>query len=363
MREELRFNKEHETIDAYMTKAAQVLRVMNGASVAVSPITFISGYEAEEYRGYVFELAMKVVKKEFGSGYTYAKGMVGQEQEFYGYFFELLVENLPVYNDGNHLVDGTKKYKFSTFLGMLASEATKRTYAFMHHVPTHVMVQILQVRKIRKELAIELGVSEDKISPIMIVNKSQRSYSEKEVMALLEIAGRNVSFEKMHEEGCLESELYKVAAEDDRMEKLLGLDVDMEKLFDAFFSKLSDMQKFFVLVHVGCEPAYDKMTAEQLSADEMFVRIIEANPKFCKNVLTGTVVSERPDRRSVLGAEALVLENVKYVKTTLIRYQRDEAKKTLRTLKNGLNCSDIVGKCGLAYFMKQWEELKEKYNK
>ena len=45
---------------------------------------------------------------------------------------------------------------------------------------------------------------------------------------------------------------------------------------------------------------------------------------------------ERPDRRSVIGAKSMVLEDVKYVKTTLIRYQRDEAKKTLATLRNGI---------------------------
>lgn len=75
--------------------------------------------------------------------------------------------------------------------------------------------------------------------------------------------------------------------------------------FDAFFSKLSDMQKFFILVYVGCDPVYDKMTADQLYADEMFVRIIEADRKFCKNVCEGTVVVERPDRRSVSGGESL----------------------------------------------------------
>lgn len=95
----------------------------------------------------------------------------------------------------------------------------------------------------------------------------------------------------------------------------------------------------------------------------MFVRIIEADRKFCKNVCEGTVVVERPDRRSVSAGESLVLKDVKYVKTTLIRYQRNEAKKILATLKNGLNCSDITGECGVAYFMNQWEILKKKYSK
>lgn len=126
-------------------------------------------------------------------------------------------------------------------------------------------------------------------------------------------------------------------------------------------NKLIDMQKFFILVYIGCDPIYDIMTADQLSADEMFVRIIEVDKKFGKNVCEGTVVVERPDRRSVFGGESLVLKDVKYVKATLIRYQRDEAKKTLATLKNGLKCSDIAGGCGVVYFMNQWESLKKKY--
>ena len=126
-------------------------------------------------------------------------------------------------------------------------------------------------------------------------------------------------------------------------------------------AKLSDLEKYFILIYVGCSPSHDKMTLNQLSADELLVCIVESSTKFCKNICVGTVVIQRPYTSRT--AEPVVLEDVKYVNDSLIRYQRAQAKKTLATLKSGLNFSDILGGCGVAYFMNQWNELKEKYQK
>lgn len=59
----------------------------------------------------------------------------------------------------------------------------------------------------------------------------------------------------------------------------------------------------------------------------------------------------------------LYTDYIQHVSESLIRYQRKQAKKTLATLKSGLNISDILGGCGVAYFMNQWNELIEKYQK
>ena len=211
----------------------------------------------------------------------------------------------------------------------------------------------------RKAMAKNM-VGIDAVTPEMIAAELSRYMSTDEIIDILNISRGMISVEQHNEEAGEDTDVLESAVYIDT--KIFDvLEVDVEKLFDAFFSKLSDMQKFFILVYVGCDPCYYGMTADQLSADEMFVRIIEADNKFCKNVCKGTVVVERPDRRSVIGAKSMVLEDVKYVKTTLIRYQRDEAKKTLATLRNGIKCSDITGECGVAYFMRQWELLKEKY--
>ena len=139
------------------------------------------------------------------------------------------------------------------------------------------------------------------------------------------------------------------------------LEYDVQKVFDGFFSKLCDVEKFFVLVHVGCSELHGKMTLNKLSVDEMLLSIVKADSKFCKNIMEGQVVVERPDRRSVKDAERLVLENVEYVNDSLIRYQRRKAENTLATLKEALKISDITGGCGVAYFMNQWEQMMRKY--
>lgn len=124
---------------------------------------------------------------------------------------------------------------------------------------------------------------------------------------------------------------------------------------------LSDVEKFFALVHVGCSDLHLKMTSNQLSVDEMLVAIVKADSKLNRNLKEGQVVVERPDRRSVKDVEPLVLENVEYVSDSLIRYQRQKAKDTLSTLKDALKISDIAGRCGMTYFMNQWEDLEKKY--
>ena len=114
-------------------------------------------------------------------------------------------------------------------------------------------------------------------------------------------------------------------------------------------------------MHVGCSELHGKMTLNQLSVDEMLLSIVKADAKFCKNIMEGQVVVERPDRRSVKDAERLVLEDVEYVNDSLIRYQRRKAESTLAILKGALKISDITGGCGVAYFMKQWEQLVRRY--
>ena len=137
---------------------------------------------------------------------------------------------------------------------------------------------------------------------------------------------------------------------------LMPANIELSGVEHAFFSKLSDIEKFFILVYVGCSPLHDKMTLNQLSADELLVTIVERSKKFSKNICVGTVVIPRPYTSRT--AEAVILEDVN---DSLIRYQRAQAKKTLMTLKSGLGFDDIAGKCGVAYFMHQWELLKDKY--
>ena len=139
------------------------------------------------------------------------------------------------------------------------------------------------------------------------------------------------------------------------------LDYDVRKVFDGFFTRLSDIEKYFVLVKVGCSDVRLSMTYQQIAVDELFVSIVEADKKFSRNISVGQIVVERPDRKSVKNCQKLVLEDVKHVNYTFIQYMKPKTEKKLQMLKDTLRMSDITGDCGIAYFMDRWERLLRKY--
>lgn len=362
MRREFLFTNE-VTIDEYMAEAAKLLRSMkfgekleDGSCLAED----LTEEEQAELANYIYEIAYQEMIKSAGKHCLRKCDFGEYADDFINNFAVVIMKRLHTFNDVSCLTNKGKQYKFSTFLDELSKEATRITYAQKRGVSEHVEQRIQNVRQAMRKAMAKNMVGIDAVTPEMIAAELSRYMSTDEIIDILNISRGMISVEQHNEEAGEDTDVLESAVYIDT--KIFDvLEVDVEKLFDAFFSKLSDMQKFFILVYVGCDPCYYGMTADQLSADEMFVRIIEADNKFCKNVCKGTVVVERPDRRSVTGAKSMVLENVKYIKTTLIRYQRDEAKKTLATLRNGIKCSDITGECGVAYFMRQWELLKEKY--
>ena len=171
----------------------------------------------------------------------------------------------------------------------------------------------------------------------------------------------NASIEQMMEEDGGEKEVFKGA---DNLDTDIFdlLDVDTEKLFDAFFARLTDIEKFFVLLEVHCcDEKYTRMTAGELAADDILVSIVAEDPKLKKNISTGDIRIERPGRSSASGMTAIEMKNVEIVSDNLIRYQRRKAVSTLNTLRVGLKVADVTGTCSVNYFRKQWDRLPEKY--
>lgn len=58
---------------------------------------------------------------------------------------------------------------------------------------------------------------------------------------------------------------------------------------------------------------------------------------------------------------SIEMKNVEFVSDNVIRYQRRKAVSTLSSLKKGLEVADLVGNCGVKYFVKQWDMLIYKY--
>lgn len=353
------------TVNDYMEEAAKWLRSMKLGEVLedgrclASELTEV---EQKELSDYIYEIAYKEMIRTAGR-HSLCKCDFGEySDDLIGNFSEVLMKRLHTFNDKAHIKNDDKKYCFSTFLDELSKDAIRMTYAQKRGVSEHVEQRIQNVRQATRQVMAKTGVKFVEVTPEMIAKELVRYMSVQEIIDILNISTDKVSIEQRNEEDGVEKDTIENAVYIDT-DIFDVLDVDVEKLFDAFFSTLTDLEKFFVLVHVGCDMEYYKMTARQLSAAEMLVHIVESDKKFYKQVSVESFVVDRPDRSTRKNVEALYLENVKCVNENLIRYQRRQAKKLLATLNNGLGFSDISGSCGVAYFMHQWELLKEKYQK
>lgn len=140
------------------------------------------------------------------------------------------------------------------------------------------------------------------------------------------------------------------------------MDINVQKFFDLFLGKMSDLEKFFALIEIGCSDKYATMTVSQLSVDPIFLNIVEADSKYAKNIAIGDVVIKRPDRHSYNDRD-VELKDVKYVGGTMVRYQREQTKLRWAKLRNVLSEDDILGNKSVEYFLEKWETLIRNYSK
>ena len=365
MRREFLFISNEVTVDDYMVEATKWLRSMKCSEILADGrclATELSEEEQKELSDYVYEIAYKEMLKTAGKHCQCKCDFGAYSEDLYGNFAVVLMKRLHTFNDTNCLKNKDKKYRFSTFLDDLSKDAVRMTYAQKRGVSEHVEQRIQNVRQATRKVMSEKGLNLSEVTPEMISAALTRYMSVEEVVDLLNISSNWVSIEQRNEEDGVEKDTTENAVYIDT--KIFNvLEVDTEKLFDAFFSKLTDLEKFFVLRHVGCDTVYANMILKELQTDELVLAIVENDAKFSKQIGIETVIIERPGKCQKKGTETLVLEDVKCINDSLIRYQKANAKKILSTLKSGLKFSDISGGCGVAYFMKQWEMLKEKYHK
>ncbi|NCB94771.1 MAG: hypothetical protein EOM40_19820 [Clostridia bacterium] len=140
------------------------------------------------------------------------------------------------------------------------------------------------------------------------------------------------------------------------------MDINVERLFDTFLGKLTDVEKFFALIEVGCSEKYETMTVSPLSVDSMFINMIAADTKYAKNISVGDVVIKRPNRHSYTDRD-VALKDVKFVGGNVVRYQREQSKIRWTKLAAELSKEDITGNKSVEYLQKKWEELMRKYDK
>lgn len=355
MRKELIFDRNSEDLSEYMTRAAEGLRSIKTGIMTSYGLNLgeeLPETEQEEFKQYVYALAVAEMERTEGKYCLRRHGFGEDGEDFLSNFKIVILKNLEKFNDSQHLAEDGKKYQFSTFLKHLSLEAVCMTYAQIHGVTRDVEKKFTLVLGTMKKLARERQMDMEQISPEMI-HEARPSVSVNDIQAVIDFTRGRESLDKMTEEDRLEGEFLKGQEELDDS-GLDTLDLSVERALDTFLGEMRDVEKFFMLVEIGCSEKYQRMTSSQLSCDPFFVHLVLEDDKFAKNVVTGDVVVKRPNRSSAKGVEEMHYENVKHVTENMIRYQRANAKKKWRKLSVVLFPEDICGRSGVEYFMEQW---------
>ena len=142
-----------------------------------------------------------------------------------------------------------------------------------------------------RKLAGRYQISMDEVTPEM-VHEERPTVSVRDVKTVIDFTRGKASLDEMSDEDGVEGEIFK-GQDDLEINEFDVLDINVEKVFDAFFNRMSDMEKYFALAEIGCGGSRSSYTASQLSCNELLVNIIAADSKFSKNVLQGDLVIKR----------------------------------------------------------------------
>ena len=200
-----------------------------------------------------------------------------------------------------------KGYEFLTYLRHLSGEAMRETFAGMRGVSAALEERIQKVRTAMRNVMVERQIKQEEVTAEMIQDQLTFTNKIETIKALMEFSTTRNSYESMLDENDdIEGDL------DVKTEVFDGLDKSTEEKLDFFFSKLSDFEKFFVLVRSDCVPVSARtQTQKQISMNELLVKIAKEDKKNAKNVLVGEVTVTRFNRAS--NTEPKIYSNVEYI--------------------------------------------------
>ena len=363
MRTTFTFNSNIETLSDYMTRVIAMLRAIRDNVPAADGIDYsveLTEAEKAEIHQKVLTMAIDEMEKTAGK-HCLIKHDFGQDREdFISNFKIVIADNLLSFNDSDHLEDGEKQYQFTTFLKHLSSEAVVLTYAGIHGVTKDVEKKFNLILSTRRKLAKNKQIDIYEVTPEMI-HEVREEISVRDIKAVMDYLDGRMSVDQLMDEDGLEGDAFEDKNNEGPDLRNEVMDINVERLFDTFLDKLTDVEKFFALIEVGCSEKYETMTVSQFSVDSLFLNMIAADEKYAKNIQVGDVVIKRPNRHSYTDRD-VTLKDVKYVGGNVVRYQREQSRIRWSKLAAVLSEEDITGNKSVEYFQRKWDELVELYS-
>lgn len=349
-----------ETITDYMNRAASYLRSMEQGAVTKDGYNLaedLTVYEQEKLKEYIYCMAFDEMKKTVGRHCLNVCDFGSDREDFISNFQIVIMKRLKDFNAKGSAKKEDKGYEFLTYLRHLSGEAMRETFAGMRGVSAALEERIQKVRTAVRNVMVERQIKQEEVTAEMIQDQLTFTNKIETIKALMEFSTTRNSYESMLDENDdIEGDL------DVKTEVFDGLDKSTEEKLDFFFSKLSDFEKFFVLVRSDCVPVSARtQTQKQISMNELLVKIAKEDKKNAKNVLVGEVTVTRFNRAS--NTEPKIYSNVEYIKDRVMQYQMKKAEDLVLRLGEVLKRHELCGRGGVKYFLDQWNLLNEKYSK
>lgn len=99
----------------------------------------------------------------------------------------------------------------------------------------------------------------DDITPEMI-HMERSSITVKDIQAIINFTKGKSSLSLMEEKDGLEREIF-MGMDNLEISEFDILDNDVEQIVEKFLSQMKDIEKFFVLMEIGCSDKYSALTA------------------------------------------------------------------------------------------------------
>ena len=327
-----------ETITDYMNRAASYLRSMEQGAVTKDGYNLaedLTVYEQEKLKEYIYCMAFDEMKKTVGRHCLNVCDFGSDREDFISNFQIVIMKRLKDFN----------------------ANGSAKKFAGMRGVSAALEERIQKVRTAVRNVMVERQIKQEEVTAEMIQDQLTFTNKIETIKALMEFSTTRNSYESMLDENDdIEGDL------DVKTEVFDGLDKSTEEKLDFFFSKLSDFEKFFVLVRSDCVPVSARtQTQKQISMNELLVKIAKEDKKNAKNVLVGEVTVTRFNRAS--NTEPKIYSNVEYIKDRVMQYQMKKAEDLVLRLGEVLKRHELCGRGGVKYFLDQWNLLNEKYSK
>lgn len=352
------FNPNVEGRDVYLTRMSKVVdSIRNGIEVdEVNYQKLLSKEEMEEFKNYLFEVMLPIIKKE-GQYYVKKNKLNRIKDDYMNQLFLEVWNNFHKYNNDAYtsLVDTCA---FSTFVKVYTRDPARKVINSEEGRSKYVGYKMNMINKTIRYMTEQLGVNPDEITPediqMFMPNVSTLELSLNDIISTINHMNYRVQLEDYME----------TENPEDNLDEMVISNENGKNTFKVFINALRPMQRFIFCQSFGfCSDKYDDISLNQLVCDPDFLKIVKGDHIGAKHITKGNVFIEKP---RVNGFEVKdgpwELANVEHIDVNFVTHQRVRCNKLIVKFVQENELDEYDVKANLAELLREvWAELSDEF--